>query len=97
MDAAERLAPSRSERASWFEICRQYPSEWVCLLEIDRDADGTITSARVVGHDPSMERALDQMFTPDPDTAVVHTAGRPMWTPRIEILDESRDVVPSRR
>jgi hypothetical protein len=82
---------------SWSEICRQYPSQWVCLLDIDRDPDGSIRSARVVSHDLSIERALDQIDPPDPDMTVVHTAGRPMWTPRIEIVDENRDDVPSRR
>lgn len=83
--------------SSWFEICRRYPNQWVCLLDIDRDSDGSIHSARVVSYDPSMDRALDQIEFPDPDTTVVHTAGRPMWTPRIEIVDENRDDVPSRR
>jgi hypothetical protein len=82
---------------SWLEICEQHPNQWVCLLDIDRAPSGSIRSARVVSHDPSIERALDQIEPPDPDTTVVHTAGRPLWTPRIEIVDESRNGVPPRR
>lgn len=85
------------EPCSWAEICAQHPNEWVCLLDIERGPDGRIGSARVVGHDPLIERALDQIEPPNPDTTVVHTAGRPMWTPRIEVIDESRDLLRSRR
>ena len=97
MDTAERLPPVTSVRTSWLEICEEFPNEWVCLLDVDRDARGAIAWGRVVAHGASIERALDQIAPPDPDTTVVHTAGRPMWTPRIEIVDESRDVVPTRR
>ena len=98
MDAAKQVAPSETEPLlSWAEICEQHPNEWVCLLDIDRESDGSIRSARLVGHDPSIERALEQIEPPDPDTTVLHTAGRPLWTPRMEIVDESRDVVPSPR
>jgi len=74
-----------------------HPNEWVCLLDIAHDPDGSIRSARVVSHDDSIERALDQIDPPNPDTTVVHTSGRPLWTPRIEIIDESRDLLRSRR
>ena len=97
MDAAEQLAPSESKRTSWLEICEQHPNEWVCLLDIDLGPGGSIHSARVVSHDASIERALDQIDPPNSDTTVVHTAGRPLWTPRTEIVDESRDLVRSRR
>jgi hypothetical protein len=97
MSTAENLAPISVASLSWVEICEQHPNEWVCLLDIAREADGSIRSARVVSHDSSIERALDQVDAPDPDTTVVHTAGRPLWTPRIEIVDESRDLLRSRR
>ena len=93
---ARGLAPI-SIALSWSEICQQYPNQWVCLLDIDSESDGSIRSARVISHDPMIERALDRIEPPDPDMTVVHTAGRPMWTPRIEIVDENRDDVPSRR
>jgi hypothetical protein len=96
MSAAAK-SPQTLETWSWAEICARHPNQWVCLLGIECESDRSIRSARVVSHDPSIERALDQIDPPDPDTTVVHTAGRPMWTPRIEIVDESRDAVPSRR
>lgn len=42
---------------------------------------------------PTIERALGQIEPPIPDTTVVHTAGRPMWTPRIVVIDESRALL----
>lgn len=96
MSAAAK-SPQMLEPCSWAEICAQHPNEWVCLLDLDHGPDGRICAARVVGHDPSIERALDQIEPPNPDTTVVHTAGRPMWTPRIEVIDESRDLLRSRR
>src|SRR5262245_58142751 len=97
MSAAEKLAPTSAVPLSWAEICALDPNECVCLLDIDRESDGSIRSARIVSHDPAIERALDRIDPPDPDTTVVHTAGRPLWTPRIEIIDESRDLLRSRR
>lgn len=97
MSTAESLAPKVAAPLSWAEICEMYPKEWVCLLDIAHELDGSIRSARVVSHDRSIERALDQVDPPDPDTTVVHTSGHPLWTPRIEIVDESRDIVPSPR
>ena len=95
MSAAEPIAPADTGLIPWHEtwanICRRHPDEWVCLLEIEREADGSIRSARVIGHDVSIEEALDQVDPPNPDTLVVHTAGLPLWTPRTEIIDESRD------
>jgi hypothetical protein len=96
MNSAELLAPSMSQRMSWVEIRERHHNEWVCLLEIDHKPDGSIRSARVVGHDRSIERALDQIDPPNPDTTVVHTARHPLWTPRIEIVDESRAGEPVR-
>ncbi len=59
---------------SWTEICRAYPNQWVCLLDIDRGSDRLIRSARVIGSDPSMERAIEQIEPPDVDMTVVHTS-----------------------
>ena len=76
---------------SWAAIRMKHPDEWVCLRDVQCAADGAIRSARVVGHDVSIERALDQVDPPDPDTLVAHTAGQPIRTPRIEMVDEGRD------
>ena len=52
MSAAEVLAPEISEPLTWVEICRRYPDEWVCLVEMDRvhPFGFEFRSARVVGH-----------------------------------------------
>jgi hypothetical protein len=44
--------PVLSEPLTWREICKRYPDEWVCLVEIDafNDNDFGFRSARVVGH-----------------------------------------------
>jgi hypothetical protein len=94
MEAAKPLTPT--DALSWGEICACYPNEWVCLIDIDEIA-GSIRCARVIGHDRSIRLALDQIGTSNPDTTVVHTWGRPLRTPRIEVVDESRDFVRSRR
>lgn len=91
-------APSASVGSlSWTRICDEHPNEWVCLRDVENDASGAIHSARVVSHDRSIERALDLAEPTDADTTVVHTSGRPLWTPRTEILDESRDDLRSGR
>jgi hypothetical protein len=97
MSTAENLAPTSAHPLSWGEICELHPNEWVCLLDIDCEPNGSIRSARVASHDRSIERALDQIDPPNPDTTVVHTSGRPLWTPCIEIVDESRDDLQARR
>src|SRR5215831_7731303 len=86
MWAIEKIVSSGVGSQSWVQICRLYPNEWVCLLDIDREPGGSIRSAHVVSHDRSIERALDQIDPPNPDVTVVHTSGHPLWTPRIEIV-----------
>ena len=94
MDAAKPLMPA--DALSWAEICARYPNEWVCLVDM-LEAAGSIRFARVIGHDRSIKLALDQIGTSNPDATVVHTWGRPLRTPRIEIVDESRELVRARR
>jgi hypothetical protein len=52
MDAATRLEPVETEPLTWGEICRRYPDQYVCLIDIATPARGNpeIVSARVVGH-----------------------------------------------
>jgi hypothetical protein len=83
--------------SSWAAICAFHPDEWVCLLDIEQGSDGSIVSARVVGHARSIEQALDQVVPPDPDMTVVNTSNRPLWTRRIEVVDENRDFVRAHR
>jgi hypothetical protein len=59
--------PTSTHPLSWGEICELHPNEWVCLLDIDCEPNGSIRSARVASHDRSIERALDQIDPPNPD------------------------------
>ena len=96
MSAAERVTPA-TEPAAWGEICKRYPNAWVCLLDVDHEPDGSIRAARVICQDRSILQVLDQLGTSNPDATIVHTWGRPLRTPRIEIVDESRVLIRARR
>jgi hypothetical protein len=97
MSLAPSISSTRIGSLSWARICEEHPNEWVCLRDVENDANGAIYSAFVVSHDRSIERALDLAEPTGADTTVVHTSGRPLWTPRTEILDESRDDLRSDR
>jgi hypothetical protein len=97
MSVAEKIARTSVDSLSWVRICEQHPNEWVCLRDIENEPGGAIRSARVLGHDRSMRQALAQLAPLQPDTLVVHTGGRPLRLPRIEMTDEIRDIVRRRR
>jgi hypothetical protein len=97
MSAAEKILPASDELLSWAAICERHPDEWVCLVDLEHAPDGSVRSARVVGHNRSMRQALAQLGALEPGTTVMHTAGRPLRLPRIEMTDEIRDVVRARR
>lgn len=61
MDAAERLAADEHESLRWAEICRRYPDQYVCLVDIVRAElrSPEIISARVVGHGATDDEAFD--------------------------------------
>jgi hypothetical protein len=61
MDAASRLAPVEIEPLTWAEICRRYPDQYVCLIDIvhPRRGDPDIVSARVVGHGATDDAAFE--------------------------------------
>ena len=44
--------------------------------------------ARLVGHDPSIRQVLAQVGARHTDAALLHTRGRPLRTPAIEMTDE---------
>jgi len=96
VSAAEKVATSATT-LSWDEICARYDDQWVALLDMAYQPDGSIHSARLVGSSGSMHDLLDQLGLSTPDATVMHTRGRPLRTPRFEIVDESRDLVPARR
>ena len=96
MSAAEKIAPPVAESLAWTEICRQYPDEWVCLVEVQHEPDGALRSAQVIGHHRSIKEALQQCsWSTDP--LIAHTGGRKLRFPRIEMTDEIRDIVRPRR
>jgi hypothetical protein len=98
MSAAEKIAPTMAESLAWPEICRRHPGEWVCLVEVQHAPDGSLRSARLVGHDRSIKQALEQCaWNADPSLACAHTGGRRLRFPRIEMTDEIRDLVRPRR
>jgi len=96
MSVAEKLSTS-AESLSWTEIRERHPHEWVCLLDVEYAPDGSIRLATVAGHDRSMREALARIGVAQPGTVVVHTAGRPLRFPRIEMTNEIRDIVRRRR
>jgi hypothetical protein len=98
MSVAEKIGRASLGRLSWAEICTLHPNEWVYLRDVEDAIDGSIGSARVITHDQSMRQMLAQLGEqPNTDTVVVHTWGRPLRSPRIEMTDEIRDIVPARR
>jgi hypothetical protein len=97
MSIAGKLVPASAPPAPWAAICDQHPNEWVCLVDVENAPDGSIRSARVIGHDPSMRRVLAEIGAPRPDMLVLHTWGRPLRFPRLEVTDEIRDIVHPRR
>jgi hypothetical protein len=62
MSAAAVLAPEISEPLTWTEICARYPSEWVCLVEMDfvHPNDVVLRAARVIGHGKTRQAPVDQ-------------------------------------
>lgn len=96
MDVAEQLAHHAEQLLSWVQICERYPNEWVFLLDIEKAADGAIRAGYVIGHDRSMKQLLSQLPS-QPNTVIVHTSGRPLRFPRIEMTDEIRDIIRPRR
>jgi len=99
MNAAEMIAPTITNLLGWAEICDRHPNDWVCLVEVEHQTDGSIRSARVVGHHPSLRLALQQVdsWSPDRVVAYAHTGGRKPRFLRIEMTDEIRDIVRARR
>ena len=65
MHAAGQLAPTITEPLTWAEICKRYPDEWVCVVDIDYDHPRVFDfrTARGVGHSRSKREALGQART----------------------------------
>jgi hypothetical protein len=98
MSAAAKIAPTMEESLAWTEICRRNPDEWVCLVEVQHEPDGSLRAARLIGHHRSIKEALKQCsWSADPLVVCAHTGGRKLRFPRIEMTDEIRDIVRPRR
>jgi hypothetical protein len=83
MSAAEKIAPTMMEPLPWAELCRRHPDVWVCLVEVQHEPDGSIRSARVIGHHRSIKGALEQCsWSTDPVVAYAHTGGRKLRVAR---------------
>ena len=97
MSAAEKMAPTTTESLAWTDICRRHPDEWVCLVEVQHQTDGSIRSARLIGHHRSINEALEQCpWSDDLLVTCAHTRGRKLRFPRIEMTDEIRDILRAR-
>lgn len=62
MNAAQQITLEVSEPLTWAEICERHPSEWVCLVEIDRAEPNSFSfrTARIVGHGKTRREPLQQ-------------------------------------
>lgn len=86
--------PAVPDRLTWDEICSRYADQFVCVVDIVRDAPGSpvIASARVVGHGATRDAAFEPMrslSTPYPRHAVRYTGEctEPFLRPSL-VLDE---------
>jgi hypothetical protein len=46
---------------TWSELCQHYTNEWVCLVDVEHAADGSVERGRLVGHFASAAEALRQV------------------------------------
>ena len=83
MSAAEKIA--QSPALGWAEIRERYPNEWVLLVDVEHQTHGSIRTARVAGHDPSLKQAVTQVedWSNDRVVAYSHTGGLKRQPPRI--------------
>ena len=93
MSVAERLDPSPPELLSWAQIRANHPDEWVCLVDVEDAADGSLSRARVLGHGCSVLDLEDELGLPLPNTVLIHTEGRRLLMPRIVMTDEVRELL----
>ena len=99
MSTAEKIAATISETLTWAEICRLYPDEWVCLVEIEHQPlNGVeIKSARVIGHGKTRKEPFDQAKVWRETYPLIghFFTGRiqvPPLRPQVILDDETRDA-----
>src|SRR5262245_36404032 len=100
MTAAEHPTPPISEPLTWEAICRLYPDEWVCVVEIDHiHPRGEFRTARVIGHGKTRRDPFEQADAfGDTYKVIGHyftgqiLTGRPV-RPSLVLDDETRDAL----
>jgi hypothetical protein len=105
MNASNNSPPWISEPLTWAEICKRYPDEWVCLVEMDRvrPHEFEFRTARVVGHGKTRTEPFEQAepFWETHKLIGHYFTGRIRvhWPlPRVILDDEIRDIFfPDRR
>lgn len=93
--------PAAPNRLTWDEICSRYPDQFVCLIDIAKDAPRSpvIVSAQVVGHAATRDAAFEPMLampTPRPKHAVRFTGGEcmaPYMRPSLVIDDDALAIL----
>ncbi len=51
---------------SWAQICETHWDEWVCLIDVVDAADGSVQTARILGHNRSaimLVRQVERAFS----------------------------------
>jgi hypothetical protein len=105
MSAAEKILPMITEPLTWTEICKRYPAQRVCLVEMDRIDPHSFEfrTARVIGHGKTRREAFERACRwGDHFQDIGHYfTGKlappfPRY-PQIVMTDEIRELVRSRR
>lgn len=102
MDAAARLSTEESELLPWTEICKRYPDQYVCLVDVERPEVRTpeINAARVVGNGLTHDAA----FAPVRNSAVRYPRcsirytgvyAEPLIRPTLVLDDETLELLRS--
>jgi hypothetical protein len=75
---------------SWPEICRQYPDEWVMLIDVEHEPNGNFRCGRLFAHDRSAGKLLGDPRELPPRATLVHTWALELGLPfrRVEVLGD---------
>lgn len=102
MDAAEKFGSVGTEPLLWAEICRRYPDQYVCLVDVvhPRRGDPDIVTARVVGSgatDDAAFKPIRDLATQYPRFAVRFTGEStiPLIRPSFVFDDEDLNLLQS--
>lgn len=52
---------SMKKTINWKEIKKQYPNQWVSLVEVENNEDGTVRCGVVVAHGPDVGEVTAQL------------------------------------